>query len=169
MAFDNRGARWLQDSSAIRNPVAAMRPMRTRPPFCSRSIQPSSASASALPSFPATDAEVLGDVTAYTLAFGALLLVGGRLADRLGRRRPAVFGRCIAVLGTIPLVFLAELGVAVALGILLDTLVVRSVLVTALNLDLGPVIWWPRILPKDKELELAPPTEHAPAGALVDP
>ena len=39
--------------------------------------------------------------------------------------------------------FLAELGLAVALGILLDTLIVRSVLVTALNLDLGRRIWWP--------------------------
>jgi hypothetical protein len=32
---------------------------------------------------------------------------------------------------------------AVALGVLLDTLIVRSVLVTALNLDLGGKIWWP--------------------------
>lgn len=30
-------------------------------------------------------------------------LAGGRLADRLGRRGPAMFGRCVAVLGTIPL------------------------------------------------------------------
>jgi len=37
----------------------------------------------------------------------------------------------------------AEVGTAVALGVLLDTLVVRSVLVTALNLDLGRWIWWP--------------------------
>ena len=33
--------------------------------------------------------------------------------------------------------------VAVALGVLLDTLIVRSVLVTAINLDLGGKIWWP--------------------------
>jgi putative drug exporter of the RND superfamily len=47
------------------------------------------------------------------------------------------------VLGTLPLVFLAELGTAVALGVILDTLIVRSVLVTAINLDLGSKIWWP--------------------------
>jgi RND superfamily putative drug exporter len=80
-----------------------------------------------------------------------------------------VLAATFLVLGTIPLVFLAELGTAVALGILLDTLVVRSVLVTAINLDLGPVIWWPRKLAKDRELEQAPPTEQAPAGALIDP
>ena len=55
------------------------------------------------------------------------------------------------VLGTIPVVFLAELGVAVALGVLLDTLIVRSVLVTALNLDLGGRIWWPSSLDRDNE------------------
>ena len=65
--------------------------------------------------------------------------------------------------------FSGPVGTAVALGILLDTLVVRSVLVTAINLDLGPVIWWPRMLAKDKELEHTPPTEAAPAGAFVDP
>ena len=47
------------------------------------------------------------------------------------------------VLGSLPLVFLAELGVAVALGVMLDTMIVRSVLVTALNLDLGGKMWWP--------------------------
>jgi RND superfamily putative drug exporter len=54
-----------------------------------------------------------------------------------------VLAATFLVLASIPLVFLAELGVAVALGVLLDTLIVRSVLVTALNLDLGSKIWWP--------------------------
>jgi RND superfamily putative drug exporter len=57
-----------------------------------------------------------------------------------------VLAATFLVLGTIPLVFLAELGVAVALGVLLDTMIVRSVLVTALNLDLGSTIWWPSTL-----------------------
>ncbi|MEI5672032.1 MULTISPECIES: MMPL family transporter [unclassified Nocardioides] len=57
-----------------------------------------------------------------------------------------VLAATFLVLGTIPLVFLAELGVAVALGVLLDTMIVRSVLVTALNLDLGGRIWWPSSL-----------------------
>lgn len=54
-----------------------------------------------------------------------------------------VLASTFLVLGSIPLVFLAELGIAVALGVLLDTMVVRSILVTALNLDLGSRIWWP--------------------------
>ncbi|GAA5115747.1 MMPL family transporter [Alloalcanivorax gelatiniphagus] len=54
-----------------------------------------------------------------------------------------VLAATFLVLGSLPLVFLAELGVAVALGVMLDTMIVRSVLVTAVNLDLGGKIWWP--------------------------
>ena len=55
----------------------------------------------------------------------------------------AVLAGTFAVLGTLPVTFLAELGFAVAFGVLLDTIIVRSVLVTALNLDLGRWMWWP--------------------------
>jgi putative drug exporter of the RND superfamily len=61
-----------------------------------------------------------------------------------------VLAATFLVLGSIPLVFLAELGVAVALGVLLDTMIVRSVLVTALNLDLGSRIWWPSRLDRQQ-------------------
>jgi putative drug exporter of the RND superfamily len=54
-----------------------------------------------------------------------------------------VLAGTFAVLATIPATFLTELGFAIAFGILLDTIVVRSVLVTALNLDLGRWMWWP--------------------------
>jgi RND superfamily putative drug exporter len=54
-----------------------------------------------------------------------------------------VLAGTFAALGSLPIVFLAELGFAVALGVLLDTIIVRSVLVTALNLDLGRWMWWP--------------------------
>ncbi|WP_051515958.1 MMPL family transporter [Candidatus Blastococcus massiliensis] len=54
-----------------------------------------------------------------------------------------VLAATFSVLGTLPLTFLTQLGIAVALGVLLDTIVVRSVLVTALNLDLGRWMWWP--------------------------
>jgi RND superfamily putative drug exporter len=54
-----------------------------------------------------------------------------------------VLAATFSVLSTLPLVAFVEIGVAVALGVVLDTMVVRSVLVTSLNLDLGSRIWWP--------------------------
>jgi len=54
-----------------------------------------------------------------------------------------VLAGTFAALATLPLTQFTEMGFAIALGVLLDTLVVRSVLVTALNLDLGDRIWWP--------------------------
>src|SRR3954471_3546632 len=54
-----------------------------------------------------------------------------------------VLAATFAVLASLPLVFLTELGAAVALGVILETVVVRPVLVTALNIDLGSRIWWP--------------------------
>jgi RND superfamily putative drug exporter len=54
-----------------------------------------------------------------------------------------VLAGTFAVLATIPSTELTEIGFAVAFGILLDTIVVRSVLVTALNLDIGRWMWWP--------------------------
>ena len=54
-----------------------------------------------------------------------------------------VLAGTFAVLATIPSTFLTELGFAIAFGILLDTIVVRLLLVTALNLDVGRWMWWP--------------------------
>lgn len=54
-----------------------------------------------------------------------------------------LLGAVFAVLGVLPLVVLAQLGVVVCLGVLLDTLVVRTVLVPALVMLLGDRFWWP--------------------------
>ena len=54
-----------------------------------------------------------------------------------------VLAATFTVLGILPLVGLAEIGFSVAFGVLLDTIVVRSILVPALSHDLGRVIWWP--------------------------
>ncbi|SEE53285.1 MMPL family transporter [Jiangella alba] len=54
-----------------------------------------------------------------------------------------VLAGTFAVLATLPVVAFAEIGITVALGVLLDTLIVRSILVTALNLDIGRFMWWP--------------------------
>jgi RND superfamily putative drug exporter len=66
-----------------------------------------------------------------------------------------VLASTFLVLATLPLVAFAEIGFAVALGVLLDTLIVRSVLVTAINLDAGHRIWWPSQLDRGR-LEVTP-------------
>ncbi len=62
-----------------------------------------------------------------------------------------VLAATFSVLGTLPLVFLAELGFAVAFGVLLDTLVVRTFLVPALWYDVGRPVWWPSRLARIAE------------------
>ena len=54
-----------------------------------------------------------------------------------------VLAATFVVLGVLPIVFLAEVGFTVAFGVLLDTILVRSVLVPALSYDIGKRIWWP--------------------------
>ena len=54
-----------------------------------------------------------------------------------------VLAATFTVLGILPLVFLAEIGFSVAFGVLLDTLLVRSILVPALVQQFGSKIWWP--------------------------
>lgn len=67
------------------------------------------------------------------------LTVTGSVITSAGIVLAATFG----VLGVIPLVFLAELGFAVAFGVLLDTIIVRSLLVPALVHQIGGKVWWP--------------------------
>jgi len=69
----------------------------------------------------------------------ALSATGGVITSA-GILLAAVF----AVLGVLPLVVLAQLGVVICVGVLLDTLVVRTVLVPAIALVLGDRFWWPR-------------------------
>lgn len=62
-----------------------------------------------------------------------------------------VLAGTFAVLGTLPMTAFAEIGFAVALGVLLDTFIVRSILVTSLFLDVGRRVWWPHRLSRDPE------------------
>jgi len=59
-----------------------------------------------------------------------------------------VLAGVFSVLGVLPLVFLTEIGFVVAFGVLLDTFLVRSVLVPALTFEIGPRVWLPSRLAK---------------------
>lgn len=54
-----------------------------------------------------------------------------------------VLAATFAALSIIPIMFLVQLAFIVAFGVLLDTVLVRSLLVPALTYDIGPRIWWP--------------------------
>jgi RND superfamily putative drug exporter len=69
-----------------------------------------------------------------------------------------VLAGTFSVLAVLPLTFLTELGFVVAFGVLLDTFLVRSVLVPALALMAGDKFWWPSALSRGGE---APPTAPA--------
>jgi len=60
-----------------------------------------------------------------------------------------VLAATFAVLGVLPLIFLAEMGFTVGFGVLLDTILVRSIIVPALVYDIGPKVWWPSALQHD--------------------
>ncbi len=75
-----------------------------------------------------------------------------------------VLAATFSVLGSLPLVFLAELGFAVAFGVLLDTLLVRTFLVPALMYDVGRPIWWPSRLARVAE----PPVSAGDDGGAVE-
>ncbi|NEB28667.1 MMPL family transporter [Streptomyces sp. SID14446] len=73
-----------------------------------------------------------------------------------------VLAGTFAALGTLPVVGFAEIGFAVAFGVLLDTFIVRSVLVTSLFLDVGPKVWWPNRLAHEDGGTRPPPDPAAP-------
>jgi putative drug exporter of the RND superfamily len=54
-----------------------------------------------------------------------------------------VLAGTFSTLAVLPLVFLTEIGFTVAVGVLIDTFIVRSLLVPALVLEIGDSVWWP--------------------------
>ncbi|WP_460658574.1 MMPL family transporter, partial [Kribbella italica] len=93
-----------------------------------------------------TDGTRQGMATALRVTGGVITSAGLLLA--------AVF----AVLGVLPLITLTQIGIIVCIGVLLDTLLVRTVVVPALAFLLGDRFWWPSKPqrtdpPTDRELE----------------
>ena len=78
----------------------------------------------------------------------ALALTGGVITSA-----GVVLAATFSVLAILPLLFLTEIGIVVAFGVLLDTLLVRSVLVPAVMLDAGSRFWWPSHLDRPGEPE----------------
>ena len=77
-----------------------------------------------------------------------------------------VLAGTFSVLGVLPLVFLTQIGFVIAFGVLLDTFLVRSVLVPALVLDIGQRIWWPSQLAQHGRRARARDRSRRPAAAV---
>ena len=73
-----------------------------------------------------------------------------------------VLAAVFCVLGVLPLIVLTQVGLIVGLGILLDTFVVRTLVIPALFALIGPVIWWPS---GTDDRARQPPLGPAPATA----
>jgi RND superfamily putative drug exporter len=72
-----------------------------------------------------------------------------------------VLAGTFAVLAVLPLTFLTELGFVVAFGVLLDTFLVRSILVPAIALSAGDKFWWPSSLSRPEPAPERPPSPTA--------
>lgn len=68
----------------------------------------------------------------------ALVVTGGVITSA-----GIVLAATFAALNVIPMLFMVEISFIVAFGVMLDTLVVRSLLVPALTLEIGKAMWWP--------------------------
>jgi RND superfamily putative drug exporter len=80
-----------------------------------------------------------------------------------------VLAAVFAVLGVLPLIALTQLGIIVGLGILLDTFVVRTVVIPALFTLVGPAIWWPAFRAGDIERTDGIPVVLSAPGDLRTP
>jgi RND superfamily putative drug exporter len=80
---------------------------------------------------------------AFELSTRDAMLKGLALTGGVITSAGIVLAGTFSVLAVLPLVALTQIGITVAFGVLLDSLVVRSVLVPALTVDLGERTWWP--------------------------
>jgi RND superfamily putative drug exporter len=100
------------------------------------------------------------------------ILRGLRLTGGVITSAGLVLAATFAALGVLPILFLAQISFIVAFGVLLDTFLVRTLLVPAIAYDLGRVIWWPSRLARherDHGAHAAAPPEGPPVGDEGDP
>jgi len=99
---------------------------------------------------------LMARVREETLRFGTRtgMLRGLAVTGAVITSAGIVLAGTFSALAVLPLVFLTEIGFIIAFGVLLDTFLVRSVIVPALGFDIGPRIWWPsRLAHEDGEGE----------------
>ena len=94
---------------------------------------------------------LMARVREETLRFGTRtgMLRGLAVTGAVITSAGIVLAGTFSALAVLPLVFLTEIGFIIAFGVLLDTFLVRSVLVPALGFDIGPRIWWPSRLARE--------------------
>jgi RND superfamily putative drug exporter len=92
----------------------------------------------------------------------ALAVTGGVITSA-----GVVLAATFAALGVVPLLFLLQLAIIVSLGVLIDTLVVRSLLVPALVHDIGNAVWWPAHRGRPDDGPRAVDESHADSSVLV--
>ncbi|WAL95426.1 MMPL family transporter [Streptomyces sp. Je 1-369] len=97
--------------------------------------------------------ECLNGAEPGAAALTALRTTGGVIASA-----GLVLAATFAVLTNMPLVQLVELGFVIAVGVLLDTFLVRTYLVTSASVALGRKVWWPG--PLSRRAAAAPPPAH---------
>lgn len=99
------------------------------------------------------------------------ILRGLRLTGGVITSAGLVLAATFAALGVLPILFLAQISFIVAFGVLLDTFLVRTLLVPAISYDLGRVIWWPSRLARqerDHGVHAAAPPASDEADAALD-
>ncbi|KGN33143.1 membrane protein [Knoellia sinensis KCTC 19936] len=92
------------------------------------------------------------------------ILVGLAVTGGVITSAGIVLAATFSALSVLPLVFLVQVAFIVAFGVLLDTFVVRSLLVPALSYDIGPRVWWPARLAGDRR-----ETQGDPSGEQRTP
>ena len=83
------------------------------------------------------------------------ILVGLAVTGGVITSAGVVLASTFSALAVLPILFLVQIAFIVAFGVLLDTLIVRSLLVPAVSYDLGDRIWWPFGLPYAGRHEMA--------------
>ncbi|WP_430646033.1 MMPL family transporter [Agromyces sp. GXS1127] len=100
------------------------------------------------------------------------ILRGLRLTGGVITSAGLVLAATFAALGVLPILFLAQISFIVAFGVLLDTFLVRTLLVPAVSYDIGRAIWWPSRLSREERrhgVHAAPADSAGPAPRSEGP